>query len=269
MTAFMTHLSFEFKAGVRNAMAMLMNYLFPLAFYAMMGLVMVKINPTFAETMIPAMVIFAALASTVLGLPAPQVEARLAGVFRSYKINGVPALSILVIPALTTMLHTAIVAAIIAVTASPFFGAQAPANWGGFVVVSLASLLTSAGLGTLIGVSNSSRATVLWTQLIFLPSMLLGGLMMPLDILPESVRPISGLLPAAHSMQAYLGLAYGQPTLVAPWVSLGLLLAIAVTAFGLSIYLFSWDSENSTRRGHPLMALMVLVPMIVGAVLLA
>ena len=269
MTAFMTHLAFEFKTGMRNATLVLMNYFFPLGFYAMMGLVMVKINPTFADTMTPAMVILAALASTVLGLPAPLVGARDAGIFRNYKINGVPALSILGIPTLTTALHTIIVAVIIAATATPLFGAKAPTDWGAFALVSLVTIAACAGLGTLIGViSDSARATVLWTQLLFLPSMLLGGLMLPLEILPESVRPISGLLPSTHAMQAYLGLAYGQPTLVAPWMSLGLLLATAALAFGLAIYLFSWDSHNSTRRGHPLMALLILVPLVVGALLL-
>jgi len=58
MTAFAYHFLFEFKTGLRNSTALLMNYLFPLAFYAMMGLIMVKINPGFANVLLPAMVIF-------------------------------------------------------------------------------------------------------------------------------------------------------------------------------------------------------------------
>ncbi len=57
MTALVNHFAFEFKAGLRNATLLMMNYLFPLGFYVMMGLVMTQINPMFAETMIPAMVI--------------------------------------------------------------------------------------------------------------------------------------------------------------------------------------------------------------------
>ena len=49
MTALVDHLGFEFKTGLRNPSALLLNYLFPLAFYAMMGLVMTKINPRFAQ----------------------------------------------------------------------------------------------------------------------------------------------------------------------------------------------------------------------------
>ena len=68
MRAFINHFSFEFRTGIRNKSLLLMNYLFPLAFYAMMGLLMAELNPMFLDTMIPAMIVFAALSSMVLGL---------------------------------------------------------------------------------------------------------------------------------------------------------------------------------------------------------
>ena len=67
MTAFTTHFTFEFKTGLRNATLLMMNYLFPLGFYAIIGLVMTRINPAFKETLIPAMVVFVAMASMLLG----------------------------------------------------------------------------------------------------------------------------------------------------------------------------------------------------------
>jgi ABC-2 type transport system permease protein len=192
MKAFANHFAFEFRTGMRDSNQLMMNYLFPLAFYAMMGLVMTKINPVFTDTMIPAMAVFAALASTLLGLPGPLVESREAGIYRSYRINGVPAGSILLMPALTTAFHALIVAAIIVITGPLFFDGVAPVHWGAFALVTLLSVFSCTGLGSLIGVvSGDSRAVVLFSQLIFLPSMLLGGLMMPLTILPVSVLPFS------------------------------------------------------------------------------
>jgi ABC-2 type transport system permease protein len=268
MTALTTHLGFEFKTGLRNPGALLLNYLFPLAFYALMGMVMTKVNPGFTQTLMPAMVIFAAMSSGVLGLPSPQVEQREAGVFRSFKINGVPASAILGLPTLTAALHILIVSAIIMLTAAALFGAAVPASWGAFVLVTLVSVFTLCSFGALIGViSPNSRATVLWSQLIFLPSMLLGGLMMPLSALPESIMPVAKLLPTAYAMQAYQGLAFGQPTVMNATVSLVLLLASGVLAFGLAAYLFNWDTRNSTRRGNPLLALLVFLPYVLGMIL--
>ena len=47
-------------------------------------------------------------------------------------------------------------------------------------------------------------------------------------------------------------------------VSVWVLLATVLLGFGLAIYLFDWDRVNRARRGHPLMALLVLVPYVVG-----
>ena len=177
--------------------------------------------------------------------------------------------SILLIPAITTIFHVLIVATIIAATGGPLFGGALPTRWGAFALVTLLTAFCCAGLGALIGVvAEGSRGTVLLSQLIFLPSMLLGGLMMPLEILPASVQPISSLLPATHSMQAFLGLAYGQETLIDPLVAVIVLLSSGLLAFGLAIYLFNWDSRNRARRGHPLMALLALVPYVIAAVAL-
>ncbi len=269
MSAFTNHLTFEFRTGVRNKTLLLMNYLFPLGFYLMMGLVMTKINPAFGETMIPAMVVFAILAATMLGLPDPLVSAREAGIFRSYKINGVPEISILVIPVLTTIFHMVIVAIIITATAPLLFGVPAPVNWAGFTLTFVVMAFTCAGLGVLIGViSASTRITVLWSQLIFLPSMLLGGLMLPYNMLPDGVDKVSQLLPATHAMNAFRAFAFDLGADFNPMGSLIVMLVGGILAFGLAIYLFNWDSKNKTGRGNPVLGLLVILPYIVGIFLL-
>ncbi len=268
MNGFVEHFSYEFKSGLRNPSLLLINYLFPLGFYAMMGLIMTAINPLFRALMIPAMVIFTIVASTVLGMPGPLVEAREAGVFRSYRINGVPAASILTIPALTTGFHALISAAIITVTAPVLFEGDMPVHLGAFVAITLLTAFTCASLGMLISViSTDSRATILWSQLIFLPSMLLGGLMVPLDALPERVHSFSALLPVSHSMELFTGWAYGRPTTLNPPVAAAVLASSGLLALALSIVLFNWDTRNQTRRAHPLLAILVVVPFAVGALL--
>lgn len=270
MNAFIQHFTFEFRTGIRNKQLLLMNYLFPLGFYMMMGLIMIEINPLFREVIIPAMVVFGILAATLLGIPDPLVNARENGVFRSYKINGVPSISILIIPVLTTTLHLVIVAALITITAPLLFDAPLPVNWLNFVFILIAMALACAGVSVLIGViSPSSRMAILWSQLIFVPSMLLGGLMFPYSMLPEIAGKFAQLLPATHAMNAVNGLAMGKVADFSPWGSVIILLVSGVLAFGLAVYLFSWDSRNTKRRGHPLLALLALLPYGIGIYLLS
>jgi ABC-2 type transport system permease protein len=269
MTAFTSHFSYEFRTGIRDKTLLLMNYLFPLALYFGLGFMMSELNPVFIDTVIPAMIVVAILSGTILSMPNPLVTERDAGIFRSYKINGVPAVSILTIPALTTIMHMIIVTVVITATAPLLFGALVPMSWTGFILFFVLAAFTHAGFGMLIGViSSSSRAVVLWSQLIFLPSMLIGGLMLPYQMLPEAFARVGLLLPSTHAVNIYQGFVQNQVTGFNPLWSVVILLISGIIAVLLANYLFSWDSQNRARHSHPALALLVLVPYILAVVLM-
>src|SRR4030067_2605561 len=270
MTAFFHHFMYDFRTGLRDKSLLLMNYLFPLGFYVLMGLLMTGLNPTFAPTMIPAMILVAMMACTLLGLPNPVVESREAGIFRSFKINGVPALSIVTIPVFSSFVHIILVSILITFTAGPLFKAGLPVNWGSFVLILLLTPFTMASIGMLIGVvSPNSRSIVLFSQSIFLPSMILGGLMVPSSMLPPGLYRISLLLPPSHAMNAWLSLSFGMAPVFDPRWALLVLLSSGVIAFALAIYLFNWDSKNKQSGHSPFLALITLVPYVLAAILLA
>ncbi len=161
MNAFANHFTYEFKTGLRNSSLLFMSYLFPLGVYVLLSLTMTAVNPLFTETLIPALSIFAMMAGGLLALGGPLVEARDAGIYRSFKINGVPAGSIVAIPVLAATAHMLVVSLIITVTAGPLFGAALPANplaFGGLLVL---CAFTSAALGVLIGVVAANSRAVL------------------------------------------------------------------------------------------------------------
>lgn len=265
MNAYAFHFLFELRTGVRNKTLLLMNYLFPLGVFLLIGGIMPGINPLFRDVLVPGMVTFAILGVALLGLPDPLVNARESGIFRSYKINGVPSISILLIPALTTALHVTIVTGIIVVSAPLLFDAPLPVDWGAFLLVFCALTIACAGLSVLIGViSPNSRMTVLWSQVVFVPSMLLGGLMMPYSFLPDAAAKAAQLLPATHAMNAFRGLSMTGSADFPPWGSILVMVLGGVIAFLLGVYLFSWDDKNAGRRGHPLLALFALLPYAVG-----
>ncbi len=110
---------------------------------------------------------------------------------------------------------------------------------------------------------------MLWAQAVFLPSMILGGMMFPFSMLPDTLARVAMLLPSTLAMNAFRDLAMGLPADLDSLGSLAVLLIGGVVAFGLAIYLFNWDSQNKTSRGHPLMGLLALAPFAVGAFLLS
>ena len=84
--------------------------------------------------------------------------------------------------------------------------------------------------------------------------------------LPAAAGKVAQLLPATQAMNALNALAMGGAADFNPWVSVIVLAASGLLAFGLAVYLFSWDSRNTARRGHPLLALLVLLPAAIGMI---
>ncbi|HZW81972.1 MAG TPA: ABC transporter permease [Candidatus Deferrimicrobium sp.] len=268
MNAFLNHMSFEFRTGLRDKSLLLMNYLFPLIFYFVVGPIMAKLNPSFKDTMIPSMVVFAILSSMVLSLPNPLVAARESGIFRSFRINGVPASSILFIPALTAVLHMVVVATIITVTAHLFFNSPLPTDWFSFVLAFFLMSFASAGIGVLIGIiSSNSRITILWSQAIFLPSMMIGGLMIPASMLPSGLQKVGMLLPSTYALSIFRGFAENGG--ISPIWSIVILSAGTLLSFLLSGYLFNWNNINVSRRKNPILAVLAFLPYILGFALLS
>ena len=267
MTAFIHHLAYDFKTGIRDRSKLLMFYLFPIVFFALMGGLMSSINPGFKQTMIPGMVLFAFMCSALLNLPGLLVNARETGVFRSYRINGVPSVSIVTIPVISTAVHMAVVAVIITLAGMRFYGGVAPSHALGFAVASLLSYAMYAGIGVLIGVAaGSSTVSILVAQLIYIPSIILGGLMVPAAILPAGLQRVSLLLPATHSMKVLVGL--GMPgSAGTPWLSIAVVAASIILSFGLSALLFEWDSRASAPSRKAWAALLAIVPFVAAAVM--
>ncbi len=264
MSAFTHHLAYDFKTGIRDRSKLLMFYLFPLVFFFLVGGFMTRLNPGFRNTMIPGMTLFAFMSSVLLSLPNGLVQARESGVFRSYRVNGVPASSILAAPVLSTLLHMAVVTLVISLTGARLYAGVAPASRIGFVAAALLAFLTFAGLGVLIGVAaGSTNFSILVSQLLYIPSILLGGIMVPSQAMPEVFRRIGLLLPASHIMRLFDSLAYGRGPL--PAGSLAVLGSSIALSFWLAARLFQWDSRAAQPGRKTWLALLALGPYLAAA----
>lgn len=267
MSAFAHHLSYDFRTGVRDRSKLLMYYLFPLVFFVLMGGLMSSVNPGFTKVIVPGMALFAFMCSSLLTLPSGLVAAREAGVYRSYRINGVPAASIIGIPVLSTAVHMAIISLLIVVAAPRIFGGVMPASIPGFIGGALLSYVACAGIGVLIGVAaGNATVTILVSQLLYIPSIVLGGIMVPTTILPPFLQRISLLLPATHCMSVLAGIAMPGSAGV-PWLSLAVLAASIVLSFGLAGVLFEWDSRAAAPSRKAWLALLGMAPFAAAALI--
>lgn len=239
MNAISKHLWIQFKMDIRERGTLLTYYLIPLVFYLVMGAVFSSVNPLASQTLSGTMVIFAVTMGAVLGIPVPIVKMRESGVLRAYRVCGIPGWAVLFIQSVSAFLHLLVVSIIISVTAPLFFGASYPQSFIAYYFSLFILLFASIMLGLFIGVTARSQpiATML-SQVIFLPTVMLGGIMFPASLLPEPLRAVGRLFPATHIMESFSGLAYRLPTDVDPILSLLITAGIGAVAAGLTVIRF-------------------------------
>jgi ABC-2 type transport system permease protein len=265
MNAFMYHLLYDIKTGLRDKSLMLMNYLFPLGFLVLAGIFMTQVNPFFKDIMIPGMILFGIMSTNLLNLPSTQIQAREAGIFRSFKVNGVKLASLVFIPVIGSSIHSVLVSVIITVISMFFFNAMAPVHWLWFFVVLFGCAICLSTISMLIGVvSPSPHAGILLAQLVFIPSVILSGLMVPSDMIPANLQFIVSLLPASHGIQAFNNLSMGSGN--GQFEPLVILFASSILNLLLCAALFQWEAGKPAGK-KSFLGLLALVPFIASYVL--
>ncbi len=229
MTVFIKQLFIQLSMDIRDKGTLLVFYIVPLGFYAVMGAVFSSVNPEVKPVLSATMAIFSVTMGAVIGLPPSLVKLREAGTLRAYQVTGIPSASVLLSIGISAFIHLSVVSVIISVSAPLLFGAEMPHSMGGFISVLAALLLCSVAAGLLIGATVKSQSTaMLLSQAVFMPSLMLSGIMFPTDLLPAPFGYLSNVFPATHAMRAFNGLAYGLPTEFNSLMALAIVLGIGV-----------------------------------------
>jgi ABC-2 type transport system permease protein len=146
---------------------------------------------------------------------------------------------VLLIQSASAFLHLMVVSIIIFVTAPLFFGASYPKSFLGYFLIIFILLFSSIALGLLIGVTARSQSVAMMlSQGIFLPTMMLSGIMFPASMLPLPLRLVGRLFPATYIMQSISGLAFKLPTNIEVTLALSIATGIGVAAVGLTVVRF-------------------------------
>lgn len=246
MKAFFKYLWIQFKMDLRDKGTLLNFYFVPLVFFLVMGGVFSSINPLMKTTLAASMTIFSVTMGAIMGSPTPIVKMKESGTLRALKANGIPGTAVLSVQAISAFIHLLLVSVIIYVVSPLAFHSNIPKVPKLYFVVLVVFLFASIGIGLLIGVvaRGQSFATML-SMIIFLPSLLLSGIMFPANMLPKSFVWLGRIFPATHALQSFYGLAYKTKTDMNANISLGIVAGIGVLIFALAVWRF-----NNVRKGE-------------------
>ena len=232
MSAFLYGVALQWRLDIRSKSLLITCYLVPLLFFAVMGGIFTAILPGAEETLIPSMTVMGVSMGALIGLPPSLAEVYGSGCRKIYRANGVPLCLGLVSLFLSSFLHLLLMSAILYLAAPLAFGAALPANPPLYFLSLAVFIAVSLCLGCVPGLLVQSQSKLaMASQLLFLPSILLSGILFSASLLPAPLELAGKAFPAYWGYRLLLDGGFSLSNL---WpLALLFLLACLVCAFRL------------------------------------
>lgn len=197
MSGFLYGVALQWKLDIRNKSLFVTCYLVPLIFFVLMGSIFTSVMPEMKNTLIQSMIVMSVSMGAFIGLPPSLIETYGSDVKKVYKANGIPSYLGLVTMVLSAFVHLMLTCAVITVLAPALFEAILPAQLPTFFFALAVYIIVSLSIGSVLGmtIKNQAKLTMI-AQLVFLPSIMLSGIMFPIDLLPEFLEMTGRIFPA-------------------------------------------------------------------------
>ena len=197
MNGFLYSLTLQWKLDIRSKSLLVTYYIVPLIFFLLMGGIFTSVMPEMGSTLIQSMIVMSVSMGAFLGLPPSLIETYGSDIKKIYKANGVPIHLGLVTMVLSAFVHLMITCMVILLLAPILFKANLPSQFLLFFLALAIYIFVSLSIGSILGltVKNQAKLTMI-AQLVFLPSIMLSGIMFPISLLPDFLQVIGHVFPA-------------------------------------------------------------------------
>ena len=205
MNGFLYGITLQWKMDIRSKSLLVTCYIVPLIFFLLMGGIFTSVMPEMRSTLIQSMIVMNVSMGAFIGLPPSLIETYGSDVKKIYKANGVPLYSGLLTIFLSAFVHLMISCLIILLLAPILFEAALPAQLPFFFLALAIYIIVSLSIGSVLGLAVKNQAKLTMTaQLVFLPSIMLSGIMFPVDLLPGFLEATGRIFPASRGYRLML-----------------------------------------------------------------
>lgn len=187
----------QFLMDIRSRSLLITCYLVPLLFFLMMGSVFTSIMPKSQETLMASMTVMGVSMGAYIGLPPSIAEIYGTDIKKMYMANHIPAYFAVLSLFLSAFIHLMIMSTLIYILSPLLFNAICPIHPVFYFMMLILFVLVSLSIACILGlvVSNQAKLTMV-SQIIFLPSIILSGIMFPTSLLPSFLQTIGQCFPA-------------------------------------------------------------------------
>ena len=205
MNGFLYGVVLQWKLDIRSKSLLVACYIVPLIFFLLMGGIFTSVMPEMESTLIQSMIVMSVSMGAFIGLPPSLIETYGSDIKKVYKANGVPIYLGLVTMFLSAFVHLMITSVAIMLLAPILFEAALPTQLPLFFLALAIYIIVSLSIGSVLGliVKNQAKLTMI-AQLVFLPSIMLSGIMFPINMLPDFLEVLGRVFPASWGYRLML-----------------------------------------------------------------
>ncbi len=198
MNGFLYGVVLQWKLDIRSKSLLVTCYIVPLIFFLLMGGIFTSVMPEMRSTLIQSMIVMSVSMGAFIGLPPSLIETYGSDIKKIYKANGIPVCLGLVTMFISAFIHLMITCIVIMLLASILFEAALPTQLPFFFLALAIYVIVSLSIGSVLGltIKNQAKLTMI-AQLVFLPSIMLSGIMFPVGLLPDFLETIGRIFPAS------------------------------------------------------------------------
>jgi ABC-2 type transport system permease protein len=240
------HFVLSMQLSFRNPQGIVYGYLVPVIFLLAFGGVFRADDPPLLARMGQILTI-TILGGACFGLPTLLVAEREQGIWQRYRLLPVPAGWLVVSSMLARLVFVASSVLVQVALARAIFGTPLPPHPGAAAIAFLFVAGAFLGIGLLIAaLADNVPAVQALGQCIFLPMIMLGGVGVPLSVLPLWAQRVAGFMPGRYAVEALQPCFDPSAGFPVAGFRLGALAVIGLAAGIAGVKLFRWEAG---RRG--------------------
>ncbi len=197
MKAMLYGIGLQFKMDIRSKTLLVTCYVVPLLFFIIMGSIFTSLMPEAKNTLIQSMTVMGVSMGSLIGVPPSIVETYSTNIKKMYISNGIPMYFSIVCLVTSSFIHLIIMSTIIFIVAPIIFDANLPLDLPLYFITLVLFIIVSLAISCILGLAVKNQAKLtMYSQIVFLPSIMLSGIMFSAELLPNFLESIGKLFPA-------------------------------------------------------------------------
>ena len=197
MNSFFYSVALQWRLDIRSKSLLVTCYIVPLNFFLLMGGIFTSVMPEMGNTLIQSMSVMSVSMGAFIGFPPSLIETYGSDIKKIYKANGAPIYLGLVTMYLSAFVHLMISCLAIVLLAPILFKAILPTRLPFFFLGLSVFIIVSLSVGSILGlIAKTPAKLTMIAQLVFLPSIMLSGVMFPIHLLPVFLAILGRFFPA-------------------------------------------------------------------------